>query len=213
MRFHVLLLFVGAMLAAVQAGDPSDLRRTRLRILGLGSVYIASIFLTYLALGAGWLSAGALFSRYHMPARIAALAALGLGLWMLKDVLVPEWGPPLTAPRAVAGWAVEAARRMTLPAMVTGGFLIGLCTVPCSGAIYLAILALLALQPSRWLGFAYLVLYNVMFILPLVGLLIAASARPTLRRLARWNRIHHDHVRLAMGVMVIGVGLWILATV
>ncbi|HXF70198.1 MAG TPA: cytochrome c biogenesis protein CcdA [Thermoflexus sp.] len=211
--FTVLLLFVAAMLTTLQTTDPSDLQALRGRILSMGSIYIAAIFLTYLGLGVGLLTATAPFSQYHLPSRIGALIAIGMGLWMIKDVLIPELGPPLAAPRAIVTRAVDLTRRLTVPALALGGFLIGLCTVPCSGAIYLAILSLLAAQPSRWLGFAYLVLYNLMFIVPLVLLLLAAAARPTLRRLARWNRAHGPWLKFALGLIGIGMGLLILATV
>jgi cytochrome c-type biogenesis protein len=63
------------------------------------------------------------------------------------------------------------------------------------------------------LGYGYLVLYNVIFILPLVVILILASARPTLSRLAHWNLHHKEWVRLVLGGGVVVMGLIILATV
>ena len=42
-------------------------------------------------------------------------------------------------------------------------------------------------------------LYNLIFELPLVVILIAASARPTLNRLAHWNLHHKEGVRLTLG--------------
>ncbi|MBN8455528.1 hypothetical protein [Accumulibacter sp.] len=59
--------------------------------------------------------------------------------------------------------------------------------------------SLLVLQPSALLGYSYLVLYNLIFELPLVVILIAASARPTLNRLAHWNLHHKEGVRLTLG--------------
>lgn len=211
--FTVLLLFVTAMLATLQVTNAEGIRAARARIVGMGSIYIASVFLTYLALGVGLLATSALFSRFHAPARIGALLAIGMGLWMLKDVFLPDVGPRLAAPKIVGQWTIESARKATIPALIVGGFLIGLCTVPCSGAVYLAVLSLLSLQSSALVGFAYLVLYNFMFILPLVALLIAASARPTLNRLAHWNIHHKEGVRLVLGASVVGMGLLILATV
>ncbi len=82
-----------------------------------------------------------------------------------------------------------------------------------SGAVYLGVLSLLALQPSALLGYGYLVLYNLIFVLPLVVILAAASARPTLNRLAHWNLHHKEWVRLALGGGVVVMGLLILATV
>src|SRR5512146_1968680 len=52
--FTVLLLFITAMLATLQAGDQS-LKAIRGRMLSLGGIYIAAVFLTYLALGVGLL--------------------------------------------------------------------------------------------------------------------------------------------------------------
>jgi cytochrome c-type biogenesis protein len=88
-----------------------------------------------------------------------------------------------------------------------------LCTVPCSGAVYLGVLSLLALQPTAMLGYGYLLLYNIVFILPLIVILILASAKPTLNRLAHWNLHHKEWVRLALGSGVVAMGMIILATV
>ena len=211
--FTVLILFVTAMLATLQANTSSGITAARARIIGLGSIYIASVFLTYLALGIGLLATSALFSRLHAPARVGALIAVGMGLWMLKDFFLPGVGPRLAAPSIVGQWTVDAARKGTIPALVVGGFLIGLCTVPCSGAVYLAVLSLLSMQSSALVGFGYLALYNVMFILPLVALLIAASARPALNKLAHWNLHHKEWVRLGLGASVVVMGILILATV
>ncbi|OGA11862.1 MAG: hypothetical protein A3H33_16060 [Betaproteobacteria bacterium RIFCSPLOWO2_02_FULL_65_20] len=182
-------------------------------MLGLGGIYIAAVFLTYLALGVGLLASMDLFTRQHLPARLGALLAVLFGLWMLKDYFLPELGWRLRAPAQVGAIARQAAKTATLPALIVGGFLIGLCTVPCSGAVYLGVLSLLALQPTALLGYSYLLLYNVVFILPLVVILIAASSRPTLVRLARWNLHHKEWVRLALGSGVVLMGLLILATV
>jgi cytochrome c-type biogenesis protein len=213
--FTVLLLFITTLLATVQAGPNavSHVNSIRLRILGMGSIYIAAIFLTYLALGVGLLQSMDFFTRQHFPARLGALLAILFGLWMLKDFFLPDWGWRLQAPGKVTDIARQSARRATAPALIVGGFLIGLCTVPCSGAVYLAVLSLLALQPTALLGYSYLVLYNGVFILPLVVILVAASTRPTLNRLAHWNLHHKEWVQLALGGGVVAMGLLILATV
>ena len=211
--FTVLLLFITSLLAAAQARAVQSAASLRGRVIGLGSIYIASVFFTYLALGVGLLSTADLFTQRHLPARLGAVIAIALGLWMLKDYFVPEVGFHLAAPAAVGRWAQAAGRRATVPALIAGGVLIGLCTVPCSGAVYLAVLSLLAAQPSALAGFGYLVLYNAMFVLPLVGILLLASARPALNRLARWNLHHREGVRLGLGAGVVLMGFVILVTV
>lgn len=210
--FTVLLLFITALTTTVQVGEHS-VSGLRGRMLGLGGIYIASIFLTYLALGVGVLASLDFFTRQHFPARIGALLAILFGLWMLKDYFLPELGWRLQAPARVGTIARQMARKATLPALIVGGFLIGLCTVPCSGAVYLGVLSLLALQPTALQGYAYLVLYNVVFVLPLFVILVAASSRPTLNRLAHWNLHHREWTRLALGSGVVVMGLAILVTV
>jgi cytochrome c biogenesis protein CcdA len=210
--FTVLLLFITAMTTTLQVGE-QNVKALRARLLGMGGIYIAAVFLTYLALGVGLLKSLDFFTRQHVPARFGALLAILFGLWMLKDYFLPEAGWRLQAPGQVGVIAHRMAHKATLPALVTGGFLIGLCTVPCSGAVYLGVLSLLALQPTALLGYSYLVLYNIVFVLPLVVILIAASARPTLNRLAHWNLHHKEWVRLVLGGGVVAMGLLILATV
>lgn len=60
--FTVLLLFITAMLATMQAGEQS-LHAIRARILSLGGIYIAAVFLTYLGLGVGMLKALDFFTQ------------------------------------------------------------------------------------------------------------------------------------------------------
>jgi len=210
--FTVLLLFITALTTTLQVGE-GNVIRLRARMLSMGGIYIAAVFLTYLALGVGLLKSLDFFTRQHVPARFGALLAILFGLWMLKDYFLPEWGWRLQAPARVSMIARQMAKKATLPALIVGGFLIGLCTVPCSGAVYLGVLSLLALQPTAFLGYAYLVLYNIVFILPLAVILIAASSRPTLNRLAHWNLHHKEWVRLALGGGVVLMGLFILVTV
>jgi len=211
--FTVLLLFITSLVAAAQARDAPSAVSLRGRVIGLGSIYIASVFFTYLALGVGLLAAVDLFTQRHLPARLGAVLSIALGLWMLKDYFLPEMGLRLEAPAAVGRWARASARRATIPTLVAGGVLIGLCTLPCSGAVYLAVLSLLAAQSSALAGFGYLVLYNALFVLPLVAILLLASARPTLNRLAHWNLHHREWVRLGLGTGVVLMGFVILATV
>jgi len=210
--FTVLLLFITAMLTTLQAGEQS-MNAVRARLLSRGGIYISAIFLTYLSLGVGLLKTLDFFTRQHAPARFGALLAILFGLWMLKDFFLPDLGWRLQAPGRISVIARQSAKKATIPALILGGFLIGLCTVPCSGAVYLGVLSLLALQPTALLGYGYLVLYNVVFVLPLVVILILAASRPTLNRLAHWNLHHKEWVRLALGSGVVVMGLLILATV
>src|SRR3990172_2612090 len=95
--FTVLLLFITTLTATLKAGD-QNVTALRARLIGTGGIYIAAVFLTYLALGIGLLNSLSFFTQQHLPARLAALIAVLLGLWMLKDYFTPEIGWRLQAP-------------------------------------------------------------------------------------------------------------------
>jgi hypothetical protein len=57
------------------------------------------------------------------------------------------------------------------------------------------------------------VLYNLIFVLPSVVILIGALGRPMLNRAAHWNLHHKEWVQLTVGASVVVIGLVILATV
>jgi len=64
--FTVLLLFITSLLAAAQARGAEGAAGLRARVIALGSVYIAAVFLTYLALGIGLLSTASIFTERHL---------------------------------------------------------------------------------------------------------------------------------------------------
>jgi cytochrome c-type biogenesis protein len=214
--FALLLVFVATMLGMIQRqveGNREWLARRWL--LSKGGVYILGIFLTYLALGFGLLGLLQLaqaFSTNHLVGRLAALFALGLGLLALQEAWLPEWGSRLSAhvnmPRVR-----KLVRKASWPALFGAGVLIGLCTVPCSGAVYLAVLALLSTQATILEGIAYLVLYNLVFVAPLVIILALASSPSVYRKLGRWQVHKRVYLKLGTAVMAIGVGLLTLVVI
>jgi len=211
--FALLLVFVATMLAMIQR--QADAAYARRWLLSRGGIYIFGIFLTYLVLGFGLLGAlqfAKALSSTHIVSRAAALVALGLGLLALQEALLPEFGTRLSA-------HVDRARmrglvsRLSTPGLFGAGVLVGLCTVPCSGAVYLAVLALLSAQSTLLAGVGYLVIYNLVFVAPLVAMLALASSPPVYRKLARWQLHQRALLKVGTGVVTIGVGLLTLLVV
>ncbi len=193
--FGVLLSFVAVLLAGV----------------ALGGAYVGGMFLTYLLLGAGLITVVSFFAQTHLPVRIMGVVVVVLGLWMLKDVLLPEAGPALAMPARFHGVVRRALAQTTPIGLFIAGGLVGLCTVPCSGAIYLGVLALIAREPlGTRLG--YLLLYNVMFVVPLLAVLAAVANRRTLNRLAHWYVPRKGMAKAAVGLLTVALGFIILVT-
>ena len=218
--FTLLLLFISALLATMGASGgaaggasaAAGIATTRRRMLLNGGAFVFAIFLAYLLLGTGLLQVSSILAQNHLGARIGALLSILLGLWMLKDYFLPGYGPKLSAPRWIAGRVRGVDGAASMGTMFGLGALVSLCTVPCSGAVYIAIISLLSLQTSFIVSYGYLLLYNVMFILPLVVILLVASSRPGLRQMARWNLHYRAGVKLLLGGGVVLLGLLILAT-
>ncbi|MBI3969511.1 MAG: cytochrome C biogenesis protein [Chloroflexi bacterium] len=208
--FAVLLTFIAATLVFAERASTHGLA-ARWFLWRIGLIYVAGIFLTYLGLGLGLLSFASSLGQTHWVGRVAAVGAIALGLLALQEGLVPEWGTRLKVPAGLHDRLHALTKRTTVPAVFGAGVLVGLCTVPCSGAIYLAVLGLVAAQTTYLSGLGYLVVYNLLFVLPLVVLLAAASSRPVLNRLGRWQLHHRGELKLGLGLTAVALGFVLLA--
>jgi cytochrome c biogenesis protein CcdA len=186
------------------------LQRVRAEMLLLGSVYISMIYLAYLAIGLGIMGAIVISGTPHLLAKIGSWLLIALGLVNVKDYFWYGRGITLSVPKSWHDLSFRVIKRATLPAVAVGGFLVGLCTFPCSGGIYVAVLGLLSAKTTYWIGFSYLLLYNVMFVLPLVALLVALGNRRTVGALARWEAQNKRAIKLATGAIMIVLGAAIL---
>ncbi len=222
--FGVLILFATfalglatrQSLGSVGPGGRPDVRAASRTVLGLGAFFVLGVLLTYFLLGLGLLTVVASFTGFggnHLPSRIAALIAIGLGLWMIRDVLLPDAGWKLEAPHALHGRMRDWARTSSPLALFGGGILIGLCTVPCSGAVYLGVVALLGASGTVAAGLGGLVLYNLAYITPLVVLLVLASRPGLIRVINRWHLEHAVGTKVLLAIVVLALGFAILLTV
>ena len=209
--FALLVLFATYTLTLVNAvtanGTPT--LEARRRLLGAGSLYVGAVLITYFIIGIGLLSFLGWLGRDHLVARGASILALVMALWMLKDVFLPGVGPSMMAPGGTHRRMQKAMERGGLAGMLIAGVLVGICTVPCSGAMYLQITAVLHASGGGLTGLALLALYNIAFIVPLLVLLLAVSNRRVLGQLGRWNRANSPWIKagLAFAVIVMSFGL------
>lgn len=222
--FGVLILFATFALGLAaqqslatpgQSGTP-DARAASRSVLGLGAFFVVGVLVTYFLLGLGLMTAVASLTNFggnHLPSRVAALIAVGLGLWMIRDILLPDASWKLEAPHALHGRMRSWARTSSPLALLGGGVLIGLCTVPCSGAVYLGVVAMLGASGTVGAGLGGLVLYNLAYITPLVALLVLASRPGLIRVINRWHLEHAGGTKVVLAIVVLALGFAILLTV
>lgn len=185
-------------------------RRPRGEVLQMGILYIYAIFLVYFLIGLGLMQAIILSGQAHLLAIVGAYLVIALGLLTLGGLIIKPLGVVTRTPHIFWERAKPFLLRATLPSAFAGGLLVGLCTFPCSGGIYVAILGLLSTQTSYLGGLAYLYLYNLMFVLPLVAILVGIQNRKVSRRLATWEMTHRSSARLLSATLMIAIGAVIL---
>jgi cytochrome c-type biogenesis protein len=212
--FALLVLFATYTLTLVNAvtSDGTPTLSARQRLLSAGSLYVGAVWVTYFVIGLGLLSFLAWLGQDHLVARGASVLALVMALWMLKDVFLPGWGPSMMAPSGTHGRMQRAMERGGLAGMLIAGVLVGVCTVPCSGAIYLDIVAVLHASGGGATGLALLAMYNLAFIAPLVMLLAFVSNRRVLGQLGRWNRANSPWIKTGLAVAVLAMSFGLLLT-
>ena len=212
--FALLVLFATYTLTLVNAvtGDGTPTLEARRRLLGAGSLYVGAVLVTYFIIGLGLFSFLSWLGRDHLVSRVAVVIALVMALWMLKDVFLPGVGPSMMAPGGTHGRMQKAMERGGLAGMLIAGVLVGICTVPCSGAIYLDVVAVLHASGGGLTGLALLALYNVAFIVPLLILLLAVSNRRVLGQLGRWNRANSPWVKVGLSLVVIAMSFGLMVS-
>jgi len=186
------------------------MRKTRASIFKMGIVYIGAIFLVYFLIGLGLLNAILLSNQPHFMARVGAVLIIVLGTINLLNFVFPQIPQILKTPKFSWERLKKWIHKATLPAALVAGLLVGLCTFPCSGGIYVAVLGLLAAKTTYFGGLGYLYIYNFMFVLPLILMLLGISNKPVAKKLAKWERSKTQSIRLFSGILMVALGVIIL---
>lgn len=189
------------------------LRKTTKHIILIGLLFIAMIFLAYMLIGLGIVHAFVLAEDKHLIAKISAGLLMFLGVVNIKDYFwYGKWFS--LSPHIKTDFYQRLLSTLTVPSVMIVGFLVGLCTFPCSGGIYVAILGVLAAKTTYLKGLYYMLIYNFMFVLPLFIILFFLLNRRTLGIISRWENANKKQLKLIMGGIMItmGVGIfgWVL---
>jgi len=179
------------------------------RALKAGLVYSFVVFLVYFFVGLGIFRAIDSFQNLnHLIYLVAGVLLLVLGVWQFKDVFFPRFGPALQISSKAKPIIEKIIRRGTIPAMIVLGVFVSLFELPCTGGIYLGILSMMSINKS--FAISYLVLYNLIFVLPLVVLtfLIYRGMSPAV--LQRWTLSERKWMKIGSGVVLVLLGIWIL---
>lgn len=196
----VLILLISVMLAF----------KTKKEMLYYGFMYILAVFIAYLLAGIGvlyFLSTLPLYVSEYISIAVGTLI-VAAGLIEIKDFFWYGKGITLAIPPEKAKRIHELTKRITLPGVLFLGAFVAAVELPCTGAPYLAILALLS-QNFDMAAVLMLILYNIIFVAPLVMILIMVNFGFKLQNIKKWKHINRHYIRLATGVTLILLG-WLL---
>jgi len=181
-----------------------------------GGAFCAGVFGTYYLAGLGILAGVAHLAAYPVAEAIVFWAVWGLavagGVVSVLDAIhyhrmgdaarlrlkVPE-GLRRRFAGVIRG---RFGRWGVLAGGVAAGFLIAIMEGVCTGQMYLPAIQYMARTPGlKGAGAAWLLLYNLLFVLPLVVILLVAAAGVHFRRLNGFLRRHVAASKLAMAAV------------
>jgi cytochrome c biogenesis protein CcdA len=185
------------------------LQKSRKEIFAFGLFYVISIYVTYLLIGLGIFRAGTAFTAYPIS-KIGAFLVIIFGLINIKEYYFPNAPFSVRIPMKVRGYVSKYAYKATIASAIIVGALIGIYEFPCSGAIYLAIVSLLSAKTSFLVGLSYLLIYNLMFVLPLVIIFVLATNKITTEKFINFQEKNGRKLHLVLAVFMLILGFVIL---
>ncbi|NLD44740.1 MAG: hypothetical protein GX657_14740 [Chloroflexi bacterium] len=200
-------------------------RRPRRDLLFVGLAFTVGVFLTYLLVGLGAMRLLALASAVRIVGPIlygllgaGCLVLAGLSLY---DYVLARRGQlqdmRLNLPDALREKIksrIRAASGAYIGAALVTGLMVSLLELACTGQVYLPTISfMVGVAEMRASAVGYLVLYNVVFVLPLLAVLLLAVYGVSAGRVQDWFVRHAASTKLLMAVLFLLLGGLLIAQV
>ncbi|MFH2019243.1 MAG: cytochrome c biogenesis protein, partial [bacterium] len=182
------------------------------KALKAGLAFSASIFISYLLMGLGIYSVLGAGEFSYIFFRVVGWLAILLGIFNLKDYFWYGRGFLMEVPISWRPKMKNVINSVTSPVGAFGvGFVVSLFLLPCTSGPYIVILGMLAKEALQVRAVLYLILYNLIFVLPMVLISVAVykGFDPAKAEEMRQKRLKTLHliagiVMLVMGVVILG---------
>ena len=100
------------------------------------------------------------------------------------------------------------SKKGTLTAIMFLGIAVAMFELPCTGGIYLGIISLISQSPQ--LAIPYLLIYNIIFVLPLIIMTILIYKGMSPERLQKWNNAERAWMKLAAAIAMFLIAIYLL---
>ena len=186
----------------------------------VGTVFSVAVFLTYFTIGLGFFQflrsiADLMKTLSIMLYVVIATIAIVIGGLSVYDFVLIRRGDlrdmKLQLPRALKRRIqLTISKRSRMRNYVVGtalaGFVVSLLELACTGQVYLPTITFAVQDPElRQLAYPLLVVYNLMFIVPLVAIIVLAYFGLTSQQLAAFLRRRAAVVKLATAFFFFGM--------
>jgi cytochrome c biogenesis protein CcdA len=142
---------------------------------------------------------------------LAGILVLIGGLIEIKDFFWYGKGFSLRIPIGVKPLLERITQQGTLGGVILLGIIVALVELPCTGGIYLAILSLMHI--NKTFGVPYLFLYNLIFVLPLIAIVLIAYYGTKTEKITKWVECNKKVMRLLAGVVMVVLAVYLLNSV
>lgn len=183
------------------------------RALRAGLIYSLVIFLTYFLVGVVLYKVIESFSShswFYLFYVVVAVVIFVLGLLQLKDLFWYGKGLTLKIPDFTKPIIEKFMGNPSLIVIIILGVLVSLFELPCTGEVYLGILTLMSLH--QFFSLTYLIIYNLIFVLPLIILTLLIYKGISTEKLQRWTAENKKYMKLASGLLLVGLATYIFIT-
>lgn len=186
-----------------------SLEKDRKFILKAGGLYVFGIFLVYTLIGVGLLQVLSILNIPNGLAKVGAIILIAYCVIGIINEFFPKFPIKLKIPASSHQTLAKVIHKASVPASFFLGVLVGLFEFPCTGGPYLFVLGLLQDQANFWKGFMYLVIYNIVFVAPLIVILLVSVNKAVLEKLDRLRRLETKKARLVLLLVLLTIAIFI----
>ena len=179
-----------------------------------GFMFSLAIFISYLFMGFGVYKAISAFNIGRYLSLGAGILAIIIALANFKDVFWYGKGFIMEVPLSWRPKMKEIIRKATSPwSAFAVGFVVSLFLVPCASGPYAAILARLAERVDTAKAIPLLVLYNLVFITPMVIVTLAMYFfNVRMSKLENWRQNNLRLLHAIIGTIMLLLGMYMIYT-
>ncbi|MDD3656417.1 MAG: hypothetical protein PHI72_06565 [Atribacterota bacterium] len=203
------------------------IKRTGKELLLVGSMFTLAIFLTYFLIGAGALRVVTTLSFLPLARQIFIFVTAGIGIILgtlslldyLKYKRTGQTGDAtLQLPPRIKQMIHSTIRKnvkthnFVIMAAITG-FMVSILELACTGQIYLPTLIFISNVPElRANALIYLLIYNFMFVVPLILVFLFTYWGTSSQKWAELNKRHFGTIKIIMTVLFFGLAILLIIT-